>query len=135
MGTIILIVSFVLPLVIAGLIMFFVFRSERAKLEQGQRQAAELAERVRLASPAEALVITSQVVRMHEGAGEVLIDLMLEIHRAGEPKRTAKTRWEINAASIPSVQPGQAISIKIDAAQPDRIYPIVSWAEYWPHGG
>jgi hypothetical protein len=134
MGTVILIVSFVLPLIVAGLIIFFVMRRQSAILDQGQKRMVERSARITMAPAAQATVVTSRVISTHEGTGEVIVELRLDVERTGHPKTSAKTHWQINAADIPQVQPGQSLAVKVDVEEPGTIYPNVSWARYWPHG-
>lgn len=136
MGLIILVVGICAPLLIAGLVVFFVFRGQNADIAAGMKRVAELNERAARATPAQATVISHHTLGTYQDGSLAFVKIQLQIGEGGG--RFATTEWELNISSLTFLQPGQSVAIKIDSINPELIYPNVSWAklsrEYLAHG-
>jgi hypothetical protein len=72
---------------------------------------------------------TTMVLR--DVRGKLKLSLTLEIHILNDHLYTTITTWEIDLTAIAHIQPGQIISVKVDATEKTKIYPNVPWATYW----
>ncbi|MDO9547131.1 MAG: hypothetical protein Q7J07_10345 [Pelolinea sp.] len=61
-----------------------------------------------------------------------LINLLLKVTPPQGKHFVAKTTWKVQETSIALLQPGNEISVKIDASDPNVIYPNIQGAEYMP---
>ncbi len=59
------------------------------------------------------------------------VELHLEVNSPAGEKYQATTTWLVSVALLPQLQPGQTISVKIDARNPRTIYPNMQGAEYY----
>jgi hypothetical protein len=81
--------------------------------------------RVKDAIPAQATV---EALRVWQDLGKVRVRLQLLVSPpSGIPYETS-VEWEVSAANLAQVQEGMQIAVKIDADNPLRVYPGVSWA-------
>lgn len=131
--SIFLVLVFTVPLLIFGLIAFFVFRGMNAAAVKGQAEMAELDARIAAATPAQAKVLGSRSLSTFEDGARAIVELSLEVESPARGRYTAKTRWALDLASLSLVAPGQLVAVKIDAARPDTVYPNVGFATFWPH--
>jgi len=127
MGIIILVVGICVPLLIVGLIVFFVFRGQNAAIEAGMKRVAELNAREAQAAPAQATVISHHTLGTYQDGSLAFVKIQLQIGEGGG--RFATTEWELNISALTFLQPGQSVAIKIDSVNPELIYPNVSWAK------
>lgn len=124
-GNIILILSFGIPLLIVIGIFWWIKRdftnlSKWAK-ESKRRQAQ--------AKPAKAKIISaSQGIQ----GGEIkkMIFLTFEINDGFTTPYTASAGWFVDILHLNKIQEGNLIDVKVDSADPQKIYPAASWATY-----
>jgi len=72
---------------------------------------------------------TTMVLR--DVRGKLKVAISLEIHMCSLEVFTTNTTWEIDITAIAAIQPGQIVSVKVDATEKTKIYPNVPWAKYW----
>ncbi|MCC6555917.1 MAG: hypothetical protein IT372_23400 [Polyangiaceae bacterium] len=125
-------VALLVPVAIAVLITVLVLRSQGASLRAAEERMAELDARIARAAPARATVISSEAGGTFEGGALVVVDLRLEIESPARGRYQARAKWGVNLASLPLLQPGQAVPVKVDDADPERIYPDLQGARHWP---
>lgn len=94
------------------------------------RDVAKMEARIEGAVPAKAKVVAVGRSWTQKNRGSVMIRLRLEVYPPeGEPYQVRAT-WEVDPASIPKVQEGQTVAVKIDRENSQIIFPRVSWAQY-----
>jgi hypothetical protein len=94
------------------------------------RDVAKIEARIEAAIPAQAKVVAVGRSHTQKNQGNVVIHLRLEVRPPqGEPYQV-RTVWVIDPASIPKVQEGQRVAVKIDQEDNNIIFPRVPWAEY-----
>ena len=124
-GTIILILSFAVPILIAGGIVYFVFRG----LRKGKKFADELRERMDAARPA-----TAEVLNAEQGitGGDInrIIHLKLNVSDGFTQPYIANATWFVNTLHFDKIRAGNAIMVKVDAKNKNIIYPAETWARY-----
>ncbi|TAK12802.1 MAG: hypothetical protein EPO32_07610 [Anaerolineae bacterium] len=128
------ILAFVLgPLLLAGVVVWMVLRNMRRAESQGAAQKAELDERKTRAAWAGATVASLRN-RPTPAPGErvVRVDLRLEVRAQDGTRYFTTPSWMVNVEALANLQPGTQVSVKIDANDPQLIFPNVSWAELWP---
>lgn len=130
MGTAIAVASFIVPLLVIAGIVLFVMRRENAILTAGEQQMAEQKARIARAAPAQATVVSSRVTSTFQDGSMAFVQLQLQVTPSSGVQYAAKTEWEINIGSIPLVQPGESVAVKVDMADHGRIYPDVGWASF-----
>lgn len=124
-GSIIMILSFGIPvLIIIGIIWWI--KSDFKKLS---KWAQESKRRQAQAKPAKAKIISvSQGVQ----GGDIskMIFLTFEINDGFTAPYTASAGWFVDALHLNKIQEGSIIDVKVDADDPQKIYPAASWATY-----
>ena len=137
MNSNLLAVIFVLvPLLAALLAVAFLLRRQRRAAQSARMRLSDVEKRQRQAIWGGATVINirrpPQAGEALQASGRLRVELRLEINvPSGQPYQAA-TAWLIDAAALPQVQPGQALSVKIDAQDQQVIYPNAGWAEFIP---
>ncbi|NUM46756.1 MAG: hypothetical protein HUU38_18790 [Anaerolineales bacterium] len=59
--------------------------------------------------------------------------LTLEVHPPEGAPYPATTTWEVSRSALPQLQPGQVVTVRIDADNPTTIYPDIPGMWYqWP---
>jgi hypothetical protein len=123
-GEVILILSFLTPVVVIVMIFMWI-RSSNSKLagwakENKARQAR--------AKPANAKIISA---KQGVTGGDIkrIVYLELDILDSIKPYR-ASAAWFVDTLHFSKIQEGNVISVKVDADNPMKIYPADSWAVY-----
>jgi hypothetical protein len=132
----------VILLVVGGVLCFavsmaaFFVRLVRKSAREAERAAAAQAEaRGRAAHSGFALANVVGLGHSHAvGAAEVLVEMTLEVRPPGAREYRARATWLVDLASLPQVQPGLTLQVKVDPDDPQRIYPAAEWARYRPGG-
>ncbi|WP_437809963.1 hypothetical protein [Sorangium sp. So ce1078] len=117
-------------LTVAGVV-FRTFRRQREMVEHGIRRRAEVGARMANAAVAHATVVQSHTTTTMPGRGAAVIELRLDVMPSNGERYAARTKWEINLSSLPLVQSGQTVTVKIDPQDPATIYPGEGWAKPW----
>jgi hypothetical protein len=132
LATLILLV-FLLLAVVAALVGL---RRQRKANRQVHLRQVDLERRQRQAVWTGATVVS---IRRPPQAGETLlssgrlrVELRLQVNTPSGNPYQAATAWLIDAGALQQVQPGQELSVKVDAQDATMVYPNVSWAEYAP---
>jgi hypothetical protein len=94
------------------------------------RDVAKMEARIEGATPAQAKVVAVGRSHTQKNEGNVVVHLRLEIRPPQGEAYQVRTVWEVDPASIPKVQEGQQVAVKIDQEDPNIIFPRVSWAQY-----
>jgi hypothetical protein len=124
-GTIILFLSFGIPILVIGAIFWWMKRdfsnlSNWAK-ESRQRQAAS--------KPAKAKIISvSQGIQ--GGNIKKMIFFKFEINDGFRQPYTASAGWFVDTLHLNKIQEGMELDVKVDSDDPHKIYPANSWAVY-----
>lgn len=120
-------------LVIAGVIVLSIRQSMRRRALETTSRIAAIREREARAVWAGATVVSiisdSHHYDQHSSA---LIEIQLKIQPSQGDPYTTRTRWEVDMTARSIIQPGEQLSIKIDAQDPKIIYPNISGATYSP---
>ncbi|MBM4362298.1 MAG: hypothetical protein FJ104_06430 [Deltaproteobacteria bacterium] len=95
-----------------------------------KQDTARLKARFDAAAPAEARAVQVGRSLLRQQQGTANIRLRLEITpRDGEPFQTTVT-WDVEIGSIPKVQEGKQVPVKVDLEESQVVYPRVGWATY-----
>jgi hypothetical protein len=124
-GTIILIVSFGIPVVVIGIIIWWLKRdfsnlSKWAKQNRMNQASAR---------PARAKII-SVSQGLHGGDVSKMIFFTFEVNDGKGAPYTASAGWFVDVLRLSKVQEGMEIDVKVDSRDPMKIYPAESWATY-----
>jgi Flp pilus assembly protein CpaB len=86
------------------------------------------------ATAARAEVIGVGASHTNRESGETSVRLRLRVVAEGREPYEAAVTWDVMPASIPEVQVGKQIAVKIDLQDPRIVFPSVDWARYsWLH--
>jgi hypothetical protein len=117
---------------------FIAYRAIRAPIREGEKKQREVSEykiRESQAVWAGATVVTVNKPKMDRyGMRKLKVDLRLEVESPSGGKYQVKTAWLVDEDMMPQIQPGASLSIKIDAEDPEVIYPNMRGVEYWVGG-
>lgn len=124
-GSLILILSFSIPVIIVIVILLFLRRSFRKNVKHSE----ELNRKIDVARPASAIIL-SATKGIISGDIHRIIHLKLKINDGfGTPYET-KTTWFINTLHFDKIKEGNAIMVKVDAENKNIIYPAETWGKY-----
>jgi hypothetical protein len=124
-GTIIIIVSVGIPIIIVAGMLYFVKRS----FSRNKKFADELKLKIANAKPATAKVISAS----HGLAGgdiKRLIFLKLEINDGFSQPYETEVGWFVDTLHFDKIKEGNTIPVKVDSENKYKIYPSESWAVY-----
>ncbi|HEY3251402.1 MAG TPA: hypothetical protein VGK25_09825 [Ignavibacteria bacterium] len=123
-GTIILILSFLTPVVV----IIIIFMGMKRGFKKQANWAKELKEKQAKARPFNAKVINSS---QGTTGGDIkrIIYFDFEIIDPVKPYN-ASAAWFVDTLKFNLIQPGCFIAVKVDADDPMKIYPDVPWAVY-----
>lgn len=124
-GSIILITSFTVPVIVIVMIIYFMRRSFRKDV----KFAEDLNFKINAARPATAVILS---VSLGISSGDIshIIHLKLKISDGfGQPYET-KTTWFINTLHFDKIREGNAIIVKVDKDNKNIIYPAESWGRF-----
>ncbi len=57
------------------------------------------------------------------------VEMELEVHLPGTPVYPAQVTWLVDKESLPFIEKGKELSLKVDPLGPEYIYPNGSWAK------
>jgi hypothetical protein len=123
-GTIILILSFLTPVVVIVIIFLGMKRSfnRRAKWAKENKE-----------KQAKARPINAKIINSSQGVtgGDIkrIIYFDFEIMDPVKPYK-ATAAWFVDTLKFNLIQPGNIIAVKVDSDDPMKIYPDVPWAVY-----
>lgn len=107
---------------VVGMVLFFVYASKKgealAARKKGRLAAARLTE--------------ARVVATKQGTGAVVVngrrgpEVVLTLEIEG---RVVEEQWNVFELGLARVQPGARIPVRVDAQDPNVVYPAEDWAE------
>jgi len=65
-----------------------------------------------------------------KSGGGIITDLTLDVLPESGALYQAAVKWRVERSAISKVQAGQSLTVKIDRDDPQRIYPIETWARF-----
>ena len=124
-GTLILILSFCIPVIV---ILAIFYRLKRSFSKLG-KWADENRRRQANAKPAKAKIISaSQGVQ--GGNIKKMIFFTFEINDGFSSPYTASAGWFVETLHLNNIQEGMELDVRVDKDDPKKIYPANSWAVY-----
>jgi hypothetical protein len=124
--------------VFLGTLAFIAYRAIQAPIREGEKKQRELSEYKKRESQAVwagATVVTVNKPKMDRyGMRKLKVGLRLEVESPSGEKYQVKTVWLVDEDMMPQIQPGASLSIRIDAEDPEIIYPNMRGVEYWVAG-
>jgi hypothetical protein len=120
------ILAFGLPILTVGIFVWFLLRTRRTrksknvKEEPSTRQERAVWAWAKILSSSQGALNTYRMARVEMG---------LEVHMPGTPAYQAKVTWLVEQDSLPAIQEGKEISLKVDPQGPQHIYPNGTWAK------
>jgi hypothetical protein len=110
-----------------------IFNRKRKNIERTKATLDEFRKREKTAIWCGAVVVSfDQEPISSGGLPWRLVNLLLKITPPQGEYYVAKTTWKVQEVSLGLLQPGSEISVKIDAGDPDVIYPNIQGADYMP---
>ncbi len=95
-----------------------------------KQDKANLQARLAQAVPAEARVVQVGRSLDQKNQGTVNVRLRLEVTPPDRPPYQTTVTWDVETGSIPKVQEGKQVPVKMDVENPKIVYPRVGWAEF-----
>ncbi len=124
-GSIILIISFAVPVIVIILIFYFM----RRRMKKDAEFSEELDRKISSARPA-----TAEVISASQGiiSGDInrIIHLNLKISDGFGSPYDAKTTWFVNTLHFDKIKEGNTIMVKVDSDNKYVIYPAESWGRF-----
>lgn len=111
-----------------GMVLFFVYAARR-----GENMMAEQTGRTQNGVAAEATILAYEegFFGGRDNKGQFAgIRFDLEVNVAGRPSYPATTFWKVYPMAAPQLQVGKTVAVKVDAADPQIVYPNVPSVEY-----
>jgi hypothetical protein len=84
--------------------------------------------------PTEATVVSKKVVISPKARTIAKVDLELNIRQAGGETAVRKTTWLVEVPSLPELEEGRIVRVKVHPKKPERIFPAEAWARAWLFG-
>lgn len=124
-GTIILVLSCGLPVLIVAFILYRL----RGSFKKQTRHADRIRTRKEHAFPANAKILS---IKQGISGGDInrIVHLELEIMPLGGQTYKARTTWFVDTLHFSKIQEENIIPVKIDPKNPHLIFPDISWATY-----
>jgi len=124
-GSIILILSFAVPLLIAGIILYLVLRG----LKKGKKFADELNIKISQARPATAVIVSA---RQGLTGGDInrIIHLRLKVNDGFSEAYETDATWFVDTLHFDKIREGNAINVKVDSKNKMIVYPAEIWGKY-----
>ncbi len=117
------------PLLLIGIIVAFIWLL-RWLARGGKKIAAEQAARFANGRPARVEVIQVGKSAPQVRNGTVIVKLRLKVTpQDGGPYEVSEI-WNVQSAQMGRVQPGQSLAARIDADDPQKVYPAEGWAAW-----
>jgi hypothetical protein len=117
---------------------FIAYRAIQGPIREGEKKQWEVSKSKKRESQAVwagATVVTVNKPKMDRyGMRKLKVDLRLEVESPSGENYQVKTVWLVDEDMMPQIQPGASLSIKIDAEDPEIIYPNMRGVEYWVGG-
>lgn len=114
--------------VIGGIVLFFMYAAR-----SGEKILAERAEKLKRAKRAQAKILSYSEGNTR-GTGSYGryqgVYFRLEVTLPDRKVYEAKTYWEVYQMAVPQLQVGNIVNVKIDADDPQIIYPNMTSVEY-----
>jgi hypothetical protein len=111
-----------------GMILFLVIAARR-----GEKMLAEQAARVKNSRPGQATILSYEegVFGGRDSKGRFAgVRFGLEVTLPGQPPYQATTFWKVYPMAVPQLQVGKVVAVKVDATDPQIIYPDMPSVEY-----
>ncbi|HMS64908.1 MAG TPA: hypothetical protein PKD83_06600 [Ignavibacteria bacterium] len=124
-GTLILIISLSVPLLVIVIIFYFMKRS----FKKQSKFADELRLKISQARSATAVVLSASQ-GLTGGDINRIIHLRLEVSDGFGPTYITNATWFINTLHFDKIREGNAIMVKVNAQNKNIIYPAESWGKY-----
>ena len=124
-GSLILILSFVIPLIVIIIILLSIKKGFKKQVQFSK----ELNKRISASRPATAVIISANQ-GMTGGDIHRIIHLNLQISDGYGPAYNAGVTWFVNTLHFDKIREGNSIKVKVDAENKNTIYPSESWAKY-----
>ena len=116
MGTIIILI-----IVVLGLLMFFLFASKK-----GEKMQTERKEKINRAEDGKAKILSYDVMGLRgrdSGGRYQAYRFNLEVTSNYKSPYKTESIWNVYEMGVPNVQDGKEVNVKIDADDPNVIYP------------
>ncbi len=111
-------------------IAFFV--AATAIVLMGLRALSQLARKERepydRAVPGTARVLKVANTTPSRSYGAIIMDLLVQVHRAGVEPYELSTMWSVEPGAVPKMQVGQTFAVRVDPLDRNRIYSAEKWA-------
>lgn len=108
-----------------------IFNNRKKEAERIKQITDDHQARLKTALWAGAMVISlDQPTMSSAGVPWWIMNLTLKVTPSAGQAYIARTSWKVQLTSLGLLQPGSEISVKIDAADPQLIYPNIQGAEY-----
>jgi hypothetical protein len=119
------IVAFALPILTIGFFVWFFLRMRKPRKKAVKDDPATRLDR--------AVWAWAKVLSSKQGALNsyrmARVEMQLEVHLPGSPAYQAKTTWLVEQESLPTVEVGKEIALKVDPQGPQYVYPNGAWAK------
>lgn len=126
--TFVFLLLIVIPFVLA--VIFRISQNRAAVKAYEAREALE--ENMRRAAPAAATVVSARVMETSPAGERLRARLTLRVEPPGAEPYTAAVEWLVDPVMQAHLEPGSPLSVKIDASDPNRVYPNIDWARLIP---
>lgn len=115
-----------LPILTIGIFVWYLLRARQkrkpknVKEEPSTRQERAVWAWAKILSSSQGELNTFRMAR---------VEMELEVHMPGSPVYQAKVTWLVEQDSLPAIQEGKEISLKVDPLGPQHVYPNGTWAK------
>lgn len=117
-----------IPLVLAVVLRIVQVRAYRKALDE--REALEA--RTQGAAPAAATVVSARQMQDSLAGENLRVRLTLKVEPPGVEPFTSVVEWFVDPVMQTYLQPGSAVSVKVDARDGRTVYPNLDWARPVP---
>jgi hypothetical protein len=118
--------AIVIPVLTLGLFVWFFIRMRRSKKpktikdDHNTRQERAVWAWAKILTASQGPINTYRMAR---------VELQLEVHMPGTPAYQTRATWLVEDESLPSVEEGKEIPLKVDPLDPKYVYPNGAWAK------
>ncbi len=131
MALLFLIFLIAIPLVLAVVLRIIQVRAYHKALDE--REALEA--RMQGAAPAAATIVSARQVNDSPAGERLHVRLTLKVEPPGAEPFTSVVEWFVDPVMQTYLQPGSAVSVKVDARDGRTVYPNLDWARPVPFAG
>jgi hypothetical protein len=124
----ILIAIIILPATLVG---FFIMRMNRSQLRYSRDRIEKFEMGFRRTVDGTARVLQKNETISPAAHGIAKVELQLDVQVPEKAPYQLSTSWLVEVSSLDEIEPGKSLPVKVDAKDPLRIYPNVSWARPW----